>query len=83
MNPTPATSAPTAQHHANLASFLAILERLGIIALTLAPAVAAPFVKNPESAAILAAETPIASALASALQASLAPASAQTPAGVA
>jgi hypothetical protein len=72
MTPTPVT--PTPAHHANLAALLAILERLGVIALTLAPAVAAPFVKNPQSAAILAAEAPIASALAQTLAASLAPA---------
>lgn len=65
-DPTP-TPAPTPAHHANLATFLSILERLGVVALTLAPAISAPFVKNPQSAAILAAETPVAQALAAAL----------------
>jgi hypothetical protein len=63
--------APTPADHAKLHSFLTILERLGVIALTLAPAVAAPFVKNPNSVAILSAETPIAQSLAGALTQSL------------
>jgi hypothetical protein len=41
--------------------------------LTLAPAVAAPFVKNPQTQAIIAAETPIANALAQTLAAELHP----------
>jgi hypothetical protein len=61
------TPAPTEAHHANLSIFLKLLERLGVVALTLAPAVAAPFVKNPQSAAILAAEAPIAQTLAQTL----------------
>jgi hypothetical protein len=68
----PVTPVPTAQHHANFQSFLQILERLGIVALTLAPAVAAPFIKNPQTAAIVAAETPVAQALAGVLAQELA-----------
>jgi hypothetical protein len=76
MTPSPANSgstpapvvapAPTAQHHARLNAFLAILERLGLIALQLAPAIAAPFV-GPQATAIIAAEGPPASAIADAL----------------
>lgn len=57
-NTAPAT--PTPEHHANLFTFLQVL-------LHLAPAIAAPFVKNPNSAAILNAEAPIAIAIADAL----------------
>jgi hypothetical protein len=67
MTPTPtATPAPTAAHHATLNAFLAILERLGIIALTIAPAVSAPFL-GPNASAIVAAETPVTQALAAEL----------------
>lgn len=68
---TPTDPTPTAAHHARLDSFLSVLERLGVIALTLAPAIAAPFVKNPQSQAILAAEAPIANQLAGVLAASI------------
>lgn len=74
-NTTPATSAtqvatPTAHDHAKMNTFLAILERFGIVALTLAPAVSAPFL-GPNASAIITAETPAAQALASVLAADL------------
>jgi hypothetical protein len=66
------TAPPTAQDHAKLHLLLALLERLGIAALTLAPAVAAPFVPAGTGQAVLAAATPVAQALAGALAQELA-----------
>ena len=64
---------PTPQNHARFDAFLAILERLGIIALAIAPAVAAPFVPAGQGQAILAAATPASNAIASVLAQELAP----------
>lgn len=60
------TPAPDAAHHARLDKFLAILERLTILAVTLGPAIAAPLV-SPKAATIINAEAPIAQALAATL----------------
>lgn len=64
--PSPTTvpvAVPTAQHHLNLANFLQFLAHAGAaalpIALQLAPAIAAPFIHNSNSLAILNAEAPI------------------------
>lgn len=46
---TPTTPAPTEQHHFNLTLFLRTL-------LALAPAIAAPFIKNPQTSAIVSQE---------------------------
>ncbi len=66
--PTPAIAA----HHARLDLFLGILERFGLVALQLAPVVVAPLV-SPQTAAIIAAETPATNALAQGLAALLKP----------
>ncbi len=58
---------PTAQDHDKLHSFLRIFETIASAALTVAPAVAAPFIKNDHSQAVLAAETPIAGNIAQTL----------------
>lgn len=59
--PVPSTpAAPTAHDHAKLLTFLQILSAL-------APAIAAPFIKNPNSQQIIATETGVASAILSAL----------------
>jgi hypothetical protein len=71
MTPT-VTPAPTAVHHARFDAFLAILERLGIVALAMAPAIAAPFAPAGTGQAILTAATPVSNALAAALAAELA-----------
>lgn len=66
-----AASTPTAAHHANLSAFITFMERLGIVALTLAPAIAAPFA-SPRTAAIIEAEAPVAGALSGLLAQALA-----------
>ncbi len=70
MTPSPA---PTAQHHARLDAFLAILERLGLVALAIAPAVAAPFVPAGQGQTVLTAVTPISASLAGVLEGDLKP----------
>lgn len=54
---------PTQQHHDNLSAFLHFLSTLTQLALVLGPAVAAPFIKNPGTQAIVTAELPAVQAL--------------------
>lgn len=57
--PPSASASDTASHHARLDKFLAILERLTILAVTIGPAIARPLVP-PATAAIIDAEAPVA-----------------------
>lgn len=68
--PTPtAAPEPTPIQHSNLQAFLVSAGHFGAILLALAPAVAAPFIKNTQSQAIETAEIPVVNALSQALAA--------------